>query len=73
MAGGRDSCQGDSGGAIICNNLIAGVVSFGFGCGRPNFPGVYADVTIHREWIEECLLWTGNHNNIPVPTTIRPG
>lgn len=25
---------GDSGGALICNSQVAGIVSFGFGCGR---------------------------------------
>lgn len=25
---------GDSGGSLICNSQVAGIVSFGFGCGR---------------------------------------
>lgn len=37
--GSRDACFGDSGGGLICNGQIAGIVSFGFGCGRRNFPG----------------------------------
>lgn len=55
--GGKDSCQGDSGGPLTIQNddepELIGVVSFGSGCARPNYPGVYARVTSVREWIQE--------------------
>lgn len=54
--GGLDSCQGDSGGPLILRDgptgfLQLGVVSFGEGCARPGFPGVYARTSFFRDWI----------------------
>jgi len=44
---GKDSCQGDSGGAILDANTQkqVGVVSFGEGCADPRYPGVYSRVS----------------------------
>ncbi|XP_078093195.1 transmembrane protease serine 6-like [Mustelus asterias] len=59
LEGGRDACQGDSGGPLLCQDensrawMVAAIVSFGAGCGRPNHLGVYARTTAFREWIGE--------------------
>uniref|UniRef100_A0A182P0Y4 Peptidase S1 domain-containing protein n=1 Tax=Anopheles epiroticus TaxID=199890 RepID=A0A182P0Y4_9DIPT len=55
FAGGVDSCQGDSGGALACGGALYGVVSFGWGCGSPRFPGIYTDVFAYRAWIVQSL------------------
>lgn len=51
---GKDSCQGDSGGPIIdeATKKQIGVVSWGFGCADPRYPGVYAKVQDQIEWIQ---------------------
>lgn len=42
---------GDSGGPAICDNLLTGIVSFGFQCARPNRPGIYTNVEYYKDWI----------------------
>jgi len=49
---GRDSCKGDSGGAIVYRKRQIGIVSWGEGCGR-FFPGVYTNVEKFRSWIKQ--------------------
>ena len=59
LQGGSDACQGDSGGPAVrliqgCPTLF-GITSWGYGCGRPNKPGVYTKVREYVKWIEETI------------------
>ncbi|XP_043226033.1 transmembrane protease serine 9-like [Amphibalanus amphitrite] len=51
-----DTCQGDSGGPLLVASdsgsyTLEGVVSFGYGCGRPGYYGVYQRVASVTSWI----------------------
>lgn len=47
--------QGDSGGPLVSKKgsqwVQSGIVSWGYDCALPGFPGVYAKVSGYQEWI----------------------
>ncbi|GAB2588492.1 serine protease [Streptomyces capparidis] len=63
-SGGVDTCQGDSGGPMFRrdnNNawIQVGIVSWGNGCARPNYPGVYTEVSTFASAIRTAAASLG--------------
>jgi secreted trypsin-like serine protease len=54
-AGGVDTCNYDSGGPLVIQGVLAGITSWGLGCGRPKFPGLYTRVTTFSNEIRAQL------------------
>ncbi|NXT22967.1 GRAA protein, partial [Syrrhaptes paradoxus] len=56
--GGKDSCSGDSGGPLRCNNVMRGITAFGKAnkCGSVDGPGVYTRLTKqYLQWIRKTI------------------
>ncbi|XP_018561637.1 tryptase alpha/beta-1 [Anoplophora glabripennis] len=58
----KDTCKGDGGSPLVCpiegstNRFYqAGIVAWGIGCGENETPGVYVNVPMFRDWIDEQL------------------
>ncbi|KAH8372912.1 hypothetical protein KR009_007884 [Drosophila setifemur] len=58
--GGTDACQGDTGGPLIVDGQLVGLVSWGRGCARPNYPTVYCYVASLMDWIDETIAAAGS-------------
>uniref|UniRef100_UPI0034A26E80 transmembrane serine protease 12 isoform 3 precursor n=1 Tax=Rattus norvegicus TaxID=10116 RepID=UPI0034A26E80 len=56
-----DTCRGDSGGPLMCyltehkRYFVMGVTSYGHGCGRRHFPGVYSSPSFFQQWLTAYL------------------
>lgn len=78
----QDACQGDSGGGLIrlgddsngAEDVQMGIVSWGLQCGDEDFPGVYARVGDHYDWIAKnvCELSDSPPSYLNCPTKPYP-
>ncbi|CAF2780861.1 unnamed protein product [Rotaria sp. Silwood2] len=59
--GGKDTCQGDSGGPLMRFEpnkrqwVLAGLTSYGRGCGEPDYAGVYTRASAYRDWLRSVV------------------
>ncbi|MGB3180884.1 MAG: trypsin-like serine protease [Cyclobacteriaceae bacterium] len=57
--GGIDACQGDSGGPLVVSKgsgvIVAGIVSWGYGCADPDYVGMYGRVSSFATWIDSYV------------------
>ena len=73
----KDACHGDSGGALVKADSAAvfyqiGVVSVGFGCGDPSYPGVYTRVAKYIAWIKSRAAGVIEHRDTIDPIHWSP-
>ncbi|XP_057363298.1 ovochymase-2 isoform X2 [Manis pentadactyla] len=86
--GGRDACQGDSGGSLMCRNkkgawTLAGVTSWGLGCGRgwrnnvqkddQGSPGIFTNLSKVLPWIHEHIQTGKQRNSSRAPCSEQDG
>src|SRR5262249_26801645 len=55
--------KGDGGSGLVCEVggvwKVAGLVSWGVGCGQPGVPGVYTNLAHLRPWIDSYVMRFG--------------
>ena len=71
----KDACTGDGGGPLFCpiegqENRFqqVGIVAWGIDCNTEGIPGVYADVSVLRKWIDKEMSSRNLETNIYQPS-----
>ncbi|XP_016967499.1 trypsin delta-like [Drosophila biarmipes] len=54
-APGKSACFFDSGGPLVSDGKLVGIVSFGRSCAHPNYPGGYVNVAEYKTWILKAI------------------
>jgi secreted trypsin-like serine protease len=70
-----DSCYGDSGGPLMIFTasrqwVVAGIVSYGFGCADPLYAGVYTRVAHYLDWIQSINISYSIAMNTSTPDSV---
>ncbi|XP_007955777.1 kallikrein-10 [Orycteropus afer afer] len=53
---GQDPCQSDSGGPLVCDETLQGILSWGiYPCGSARHPAVYTQICKYSSWIERII------------------
>jgi len=65
VEGGKDACDGNSGGGLFCNEsddpevtnktVLCGILSWGKGCALPKTPIIFTEVTCFLQWINDTI------------------
>ena len=50
---GPSACYGDSGGPMVCDGLLCGVVSWGYDCDTYVAPAVFAEASHYVNWFRD--------------------
>lgn len=65
---GKDTCKGDGGSPLVCpipgtvhQYYQAGIVAWGIGCGDDHTPGVYVNIPLFRNWIDDKVQAHQHH------------
>lgn len=75
VAGGKDTCQGDSGGGLYAYDsnlkkyIVAGVVSYGIGCAKVNYPGIYTRTSYYYDFITSNMQYNDGTGPVVTRTT----
>ncbi|KAF2902011.1 hypothetical protein ILUMI_04176 [Ignelater luminosus] len=49
---GKDTCTKDGGGPMVQNNILIGIISWGFECGNAKYPSVYSNISYFDVFIK---------------------